>query len=78
MSARRNLLLGILALQNNFITRAQLLAAFNAWVEDKGQSLGALLLAQQALRAEQLALLDASSPSTCASTAATPTAAWPP
>jgi serine/threonine protein kinase len=59
MSAKRNLLLGILALQNNFIDRGQLLAAFNAWVEEKGQPLGELLVAQRALRAEQLALLDA-------------------
>jgi hypothetical protein len=40
MSAKRNLLLGMLALQNNFINRAQLLAAFNAWVEDKSKPLG--------------------------------------
>ncbi len=38
----RNLLFGLLALQNNFISRAQLLAAFNAWVEDKSQSIAAL------------------------------------
>jgi hypothetical protein len=49
MSAKRNLLLGILALQNNFVNRAQLLAAFNAWVEDKSQPLAALLLEQKAL-----------------------------
>src|SRR4051812_34461292 len=59
MSAKRNLLLGMLALQNNRISRAQLLAAFNAWIEDKGQSLGALLLRQRALTAEHLALLEA-------------------
>jgi serine/threonine-protein kinase len=59
MSAKRNLLLGILALQNNFINRTELLAGFNAWVEDKSKSLGALLLEQKALSAEQLALLEA-------------------
>jgi eukaryotic-like serine/threonine-protein kinase len=59
MSAKRNLLLGMLALQNNFISRAQLLAAFNGWIEDKTQSLGALLLAQKALSPEHLALLEA-------------------
>jgi tRNA A-37 threonylcarbamoyl transferase component Bud32 len=59
MSAKRNLLLGMLALQNNFISRDQLLAAFNAWVEDKGQSLGAVLLAQSALSPEHHALLEA-------------------
>jgi serine/threonine protein kinase len=59
MPAKRNLLLGILALQNNFITRGQLLAAFNAWVEDKSKSLGALLLEQKALTPEHHALLEA-------------------
>src|ERR1700722_15180173 len=59
MFAKRNLLLGILALQNNFITRAQLLAAFNTWVEDKTKVLGVLLLEQKALRAEQHVLLEA-------------------
>jgi serine/threonine-protein kinase len=59
MSAKRNLLLGMLALQNNFISRAQLLAAFNAWIEDKRKSLGALLLEQKALSAEHHALLEA-------------------
>ena len=59
MSANRNLLLGILALQNNFISKAQLLAAFNAWVEDKSQTLAALLLSQKAVSPEHLALLEA-------------------
>jgi WD40 repeat protein/serine/threonine protein kinase len=58
MSAKRNLLLGILALQNNFINRAQLLAGFNAWVEDKGQSLGALLVAQKALSPREQEMLE--------------------
>jgi serine/threonine-protein kinase len=57
MSAKQNLLLGILALQNNFINRTQLLAAFDAWVEDKRKSLADLLLAQQAISAAQHALL---------------------
>jgi serine/threonine-protein kinase len=59
MSAKRDLLMGMLALQNNFIGRAQLLAAFNAWVEDKNQSLGALLLVHNALTPEHHALLEA-------------------
>jgi serine/threonine-protein kinase len=59
MSAKRNLLLAILALQNNFLDRTQLLAAFNAWVADKSKSLGALLLEQKALSAEHHALLEA-------------------
>ena len=59
MSAKRNLLLRMLALQNNFISRGQLLTAFNAWVEDKHKSLGALLLEQKALGLEEHALLEA-------------------
>lgn len=59
MSAKRNLLLGNLALQNNCINRAQLLAAFNAWLEDKSKSLGALLIEQRSLSPEHHALLDA-------------------
>jgi WD40 repeat protein/serine/threonine protein kinase len=59
MSAKRNLLLGILALQNNFINRTQLLAAFNAWVEDKRKSLSALLLEQKALSVDEHILLEA-------------------
>jgi eukaryotic-like serine/threonine-protein kinase len=55
----RNLLLGLLGLQNNFINRAELLAAFNAWVVDKSRSLGQLLLDRGALDATRLALLEA-------------------
>jgi len=39
-----NLLFGILALQNNFIDRTALLAAFNAWVADKARPLGRILV----------------------------------
>ncbi len=39
----RNLLFGILALQNNFIDRETLLAAFAAWVVDKQRPLGEIL-----------------------------------
>jgi WD40 repeat protein/serine/threonine protein kinase len=59
MSAKRNLLLGMLALQNNFVTRSQLLTAFDAWSEDRGKPLGNLLLQQLALTAEEHALLEA-------------------
>ena len=44
-----SLLFGLLALQNNFIDRDALLAAFNAWVADKSQSLGQILLDRGAL-----------------------------
>jgi hypothetical protein len=39
-----NLLFGILALQNNFITRDDLLGAFAAWVADKARPLAQLLV----------------------------------
>ncbi len=45
----QGLLFGLLALQNNFIDRDALLAAFNAWVADKSQSLGQILLDRGAL-----------------------------
>src|SRR5262249_39977108 len=59
MSAKRNLLLGMLALQNNFIDRTQLLAAFNAWTENRSKPLGVLLVEQKALCAEHHVLLEA-------------------
>ena len=42
----RTLLFGILALQNNFIDREALLAAFAAWVVDKQRPLGEILCQQ--------------------------------
>ncbi len=43
MDTDRNLLFGILALQNDFITRDQLVEAINAWVLAKQRPLGELL-----------------------------------
>ena len=45
----RNLLIGLLALQSNFITRDQLLDAFRRWVENKELGIGDILLQQNAL-----------------------------
>ena len=45
----RNLLIGLLALQSNFISRDQLLDAFRRWVENKEMCIGAILLEQHAL-----------------------------
>jgi len=45
MSADRDLLLGMLALQNGFVERAELLAAFDRWLHDKSKPLGAHLVA---------------------------------
>jgi len=57
--ADRNLLLGILALQMDFISRDALLDAMQAWVFDKTKSLGQILLDRHALGAETHALLEA-------------------
>src|SRR5436305_1754615 len=57
--ADRNLLFGILALQMDFVSRDALIAAMNAWVLQKSESLGQLLCAQGKLSAERRALLEA-------------------
>ena len=57
--AARHLLFGILALQNNFIDRDALLAAFNAWVADKSRTLGQILVERGALAGDEHALLEA-------------------
>ena len=53
----RNMLLGILALQMDFITRDQLIAGMNAWVLDKTKKLDEILLEQGALQPDTHALL---------------------
>jgi serine/threonine-protein kinase len=50
--ADRNLLFGIVALQMDFISREQLVAAMAAWVVDKHKSLGEVLCEQAALSPE--------------------------
>ena len=57
VSAAHSLLFGLLALQTHFIDRDTLLAAFNAWVADKAQSLGRILLDRGALSPARHALL---------------------
>src|SRR5262245_22550797 len=57
-SADRNLLYGIHALLNSFITRDALIAAMTAWVLNKDRPLADLLVEQKALRPEHRALLD--------------------
>ena len=54
-----NLLFGILALQMDFLTRDQLIAAMNVWVHDKSKALGAILVEQKVLAAERHMLLQA-------------------
>jgi serine/threonine protein kinase/predicted Zn-dependent protease len=57
--ADRNLLFGILALQMDFIQRDALIAAMHAWVLDKAQSLGEILVHQGSLPESRRQLLDA-------------------
>ena len=51
-SADRSLLLGILALQNDLVTRDQLIEAMNAWAEAKDRPLGEILCERGALDRE--------------------------
>jgi eukaryotic-like serine/threonine-protein kinase len=55
----RNLLFGVLALQMDFVSREQLVAAMNAWVMAKEKPLGQILAEQNALAADRRALLEA-------------------
>jgi serine/threonine protein kinase/tetratricopeptide (TPR) repeat protein len=58
-STDRNLLIGLLALQNNLITREQLVSAFSLWALDKSRVLADLLQEQQALKPDARSLLEA-------------------
>jgi len=53
----RNLLFGLLALQNGFIDQAALVAAFQAWVQDKSRPLARILEDQGALSASRVQLI---------------------
>src|SRR4051794_21324484 len=57
--ADRNLLLGLLALQNNFVDHATLIDVIKRWVADKARPLGPILAERGALSAARLALLEA-------------------
>jgi hypothetical protein len=56
-SADRNLLFGLLALQNNFIDRDTLVDAFQRWVKDRSSPLDRILLDQGALSPSRHLLL---------------------
>src|SRR5215469_15382223 len=58
-AAQRDLLFGLLALQNGLIDQVQLVAAFQAWTRDKSRSLADHLEARGDLTAAKRALLDA-------------------
>jgi hypothetical protein len=55
----RSLLLGLLALQNNFIDRDTLMAAFSSWVANRSRALGEILVERGALSASRHLLLEA-------------------
>src|SRR6516162_5483155 len=57
--APRDLLFGLLALQNGMVTRDQLVIAFTVWTATPGRALADLLAEQGALRPEHRPLLDA-------------------
>ncbi len=57
MSADRHLLFGLLALQNEFIDRRQLVAAFGIWIADQGKSLDEILVDQKVLSDDDRAVL---------------------
>jgi serine/threonine protein kinase/tetratricopeptide (TPR) repeat protein len=57
-AADRNLLFGLLALQNGMIEHTALLKAFQAWTLAKDRSMAGLLLEQRALTEPRRALLD--------------------
>jgi tetratricopeptide (TPR) repeat protein/tRNA A-37 threonylcarbamoyl transferase component Bud32 len=59
VDADRNLLYGLLALQNNFIDREGLLDAFGRWVHDRAIPLGQILRDRGALKHDEYDLLEA-------------------
>ena len=59
VGADRNLLFGLLALQNNFIDRDALLDAFSRWVHDRAIPLGQILRDRGALNPNDHDLLEA-------------------
>src|SRR3954451_9342657 len=58
-TAPRDLLFGLLALQNGMVTRDQLVAAFGAWTAAPGRPMADLLVEQGALTGTRRALLEA-------------------
>ena len=57
VAADRDLLFGLLALQNGLIDQVQLVAAFQAWTLEKSQSLASHLEARGDLTGTRRALL---------------------
>jgi serine/threonine-protein kinase len=59
IAADRDLLFGLLTLQNGLIDQVQLVAAFQAWTRDKGKPLAAHLVARGDIDDEQRACVEA-------------------
>lgn len=59
MNADRSLLLGVIALQNNFVDRHQLVSAFDRWVGDKKRSLADVLVQMKVITREEKTLIEA-------------------
>jgi hypothetical protein len=59
IAADRNLLFGLLALQNGLINQGQLVAAFQAWTLDKARALADHLVGRGDLDADQCAGVEA-------------------
>ena len=57
-TADHNLLLGVLALRNELLSRDALLTGLDAWFSARGKPLGQILVEQQALTAAQRTMLD--------------------
>jgi hypothetical protein len=58
ISADRNLLFGILALQMDFVSRDALITAMNAWVLHKNHALGDILVQQRAMPDDERRVLE--------------------
>jgi hypothetical protein len=58
-AANRDLIFGLLALQNARVSRDQLVAVFGAWSAAPGRSMADLLVEQRAFTPPRRALLDA-------------------
>lgn len=59
MNADRSLLLGVIALQNNFVDRHQLVSAFDRWVNDKRSSLADVFVQMKAITIDEKTLIEA-------------------
>jgi hypothetical protein len=57
-ATNRDLLIGLLALQNGLVEQDVLILAFRAWTRDKSRSIAEILAAQGAMDPDERALLE--------------------